>query len=192
MTWLLAAQAQARKRAGPRLVAGLMTNGTLNRLTRMEHTSRKIKNGHRRREGTTERHDETTSTVGDGRKITEKTLMDRVNHTKRLKSTLDIVIGQLDWQVAHEDRTDMLISSGDGHGDVAIEEGGPLEELVSVLSGLGSNSYTATSQELHSFNLMGIKASQQLWYNITHSLCLVDFGRKMENHTSWERHLLQK
>ena len=116
--------------------------------------------------------------------------MDRVDHTKRLKSTLDIVIGQLDWQVTHEDRPDMLISSGDRNGDVAIEEGGTLEELVSVLSGLGCNSYTATSQELHSFDLMIIKATQQLWCNITHSLCLVDFGRKMENHTSWKRHLL--
>ena len=191
MTWLLAAQAQARKRTGPRLVTGLMTNGTLNRLTRMEHTSRKIKNGHRGREGTTERHDETTSTVGDGRKITEKTLMDRVDHTKRFKGTLDIIIGQLDWQIAHENGTDMLVSRGDSHGDVAKEEIGSLEELVSVLCGLGSNSYTTTSQELHSFNLMGIKASQQLWCNITHSLCLVDFGRKMENHTSWKRHLLQ-
>ena len=117
--------------------------------------------------------------------------MDRVDHTERLKGTLDIVIGQLDRKVAHKNRADMLVSSGDWNGDVVIVEGGLLEKLVSVLSGLGSNSYTATSQELHSFNLIGVKALQQLWYNITHSLRPVDFGRKMENHTSRKRHLLK-
>jgi len=47
VTWLLTAQAQAQKRAGSRLVTGLMANGTLNKLIRMEHTSNKIKDRHR-------------------------------------------------------------------------------------------------------------------------------------------------
>ena len=54
MTWLLAAQAQARKRTGPRQVTGLMTNRTDYRLASMEDTNRKISHGHRRWNSITE------------------------------------------------------------------------------------------------------------------------------------------
>jgi len=112
-----------------------------------------------------------------------------VDHTKGLKGIFNIVIGQLDGQITYKNGTDIQVSGGDRYGDVAIEEGGSLEQFVTVLSGLGCNTHTAVSQELNCFNLLGVKGSQQLWCNIGDSLRLVDLGRKMENNTLWKRHL---
>ena len=91
-------------------MTGLVTNGTLDGLTRMEHTYRKIKHRHRRRKGTKKRHDETTIIIGYGWKIAKETLMDGVHNTKGFESTSDIVIGHFDWKVTHKDGSDMLVS----------------------------------------------------------------------------------
>ena len=56
-------------------VTRLMTNGAHNGFTSIPHTHRIFANGHRRRNWITERHHETTGTIGHRRKITEKALM---------------------------------------------------------------------------------------------------------------------
>ena len=130
MTWLLAAQAQARKRTGPRQMTGLMTNRTDDRLATMEDTNRKISHGHRRWNSFTEGHHKTTSTIGHRREITKETRTHVVNNTKTLEHGLHIVVGDFEWKIANEDETDILVSSGNRNRDVPKEESRSLKEIV--------------------------------------------------------------
>ena len=51
----------------------------------MKHTYREISDGYRRRDKTTKRHYETTSTIGHRREITKETLMNAEDNTKGLE-----------------------------------------------------------------------------------------------------------
>ena len=121
-----------------------MTNGTGNRLTGIEHTHRKISDGHRRRNRATERHHKTTSAIG------KKTRMDGVDDAKRLKGRLDDKIGYFERQVTNINGANGLVSGGDWYRDVAEEERGALEEIVPVFTGLAGNTDFTIPQELDS------------------------------------------
>ena len=122
VTWLLAAQTQTRKRTVARQMPGFVTNGTKDRLTSMKHTYREISDGYRRRDRTTKRHYETTSTIGHRREITKETLMNGEDNTKGLERRLHITIRNFERQVTHKHGTNGLVSGGDRNRDVSKED----------------------------------------------------------------------
>ena len=189
MTWLLAAQAQARKRTGPRQMTGLMTNRTDDRLASMEDTNRKISHGHRRWNSFTEGHHKTTSTIGHRREITKETRTHGVNNTKTLEHGLHIVVGDFEWKIANEDETDILVSSGNRNRDVPKGERRSLKKIVPIFSSLASHTNLTTLEELHSIDHFSVKGSQQLWGNFGDPKVLLDFLRKMQHHNSSKGHI---
>ena len=175
MTWLLAAQAQARKRTGPRQMTGLMANRTNDRLTSMEHTYRKINHGHRRWDSFTKGHHKTTSTIGHIQKITKETWTDGMDNTKTLKDGLHIDVGDFEWKIAYEDKTDTLVSGGNWNRDVPKEESRSLKEIVPIFSGLAGDTDSTAHEKLQSIDLLCIQGSQQLWGNFRYPKVLLDF-----------------
>ena len=112
VTWLLAAQAQTRKRTFSGQVTGFLTNRTDDGLTSMKDTYKEISHRHRRWDRTTKGHHKTTSTISHGREFTEETR--RVENTKRFKNGLNIIIiGYFKRKVTYEHKTDGLIGSAD-------------------------------------------------------------------------------
>ena len=157
--WLLAAQAQTRKRAVARQMPGFVTNGTNDRLTSMKHSYREISDGYRRRDRATKRHYETTSTIGHRREITKETLMNGEDNTKGLELRLHITIRNFERRVTHKHGTNGLVSGGDKNRDVSKEESGSLKDIVPVLGSLACNADLTVLQELDSsypFNIKGL------------------------------------
>ena len=134
VTWLLAAQAQTRKRAVPRQITGFVTNGTKDRLISMKHIYREISDGYRRRDRTTKRHYETTSIIGHRREITKETLVNGEDNTKGLERRLHITIRNFERQVRHKHGTNRLVSGGDNNRGKWT-----LKEIVPVLGSLACN-----------------------------------------------------
>ena len=167
----------------------LMTNRTDDRLASMEDTNRKISHGHRRWNSITEGHHKTTSTIGHRREITKETWTHGVNNTKTLEHGLHIVVGDFEWKIASEDKTDILVGSGSWNRDVPKEESRSLKEIVPIFSSLASHTNLTTLEELHSIDHFSVKGSQQLWGNFGDPKVLLDFLRKMQHHTSFKGHI---
>ena len=99
----------------------------------MEHTGREISNGHRRRNGTTERHYETTGVIGHRRKLAEETRMNRVDNTKGFKHGLHIIVGHFKRQITNKHETNGLVGSGNRNRDITKEERRSIKEIVPVV-----------------------------------------------------------
>ena len=110
------------KRTITRQVTRFVTNRTSYRLTSMEHKDREIDNGHRRRNGTTERHYETTGAIGHRRKLAEETGMNTVGNTKGFKHGPDIIVGHFKRQITNKDETNGLVGNGSRNREVTKEE----------------------------------------------------------------------
>ena len=137
----------------------------------MEHTDREISNGHRRRNGTTERHYETTGVIGHRRKLAEETRMNRVDNTKGFKHGLHIIVGHFKRQITNKHETNGLVGSGNRNRDITKEERRSIKEIVPVVWSLAGDSCTTTCKEFvlrQSFQHQGLAASK--WCNFRNSL----------------------
>ena len=106
------------------------------RLASMKHTYREISDGCKRRDRTTKRHYETTSTIGHRREIPKETLMNGEDNIKGFERRLHITIRNSEGQVTHKHGTNGLVSGGDRNRDVSKEESGSRKDIVPVLGSL--------------------------------------------------------
>ena len=61
-----------------------------------------------------------------------------MDNTKTLKDGLHIVVGDFEWKIAYEDKTDILVSGGNWNRDGPKEESRSLKEIVPMFSGKAS------------------------------------------------------
>ena len=155
----------------------------------MKDTYRKISYRHRRWDRITKGHHESTSAIGHGRELTEKTWTDGVDYTKTFKNRLDLVVRSFERKVAYKDKTDRLISGGNWNRDIPKEESRSLKEIVPILASLAGDTDSTALEKLYGIKLFCIEGSQQLWGNFRYSMVLVDFSREMQHHTSSKGHL---